>query len=84
MLQQGDTVIFDWGATLDGYHSDITRTVHIGEPSEEYRKVYDIVMQANQATLDAVKPGVPCEELDKVARKVITDAGYGPQFLHRV
>ena len=84
VLQHGDAVIFDWGATLDGYHSDITRTVHIGEPGEEYRKVYDIVMQANQATLDAVTPGVPCEDLDKVARKVITDAGYGPQFLHRV
>ena len=83
-IQTGDTVIFDWGGTLDGYHSDVTRTVYIGEPSEEYRKVYDIVSRANQATLDAVKPGVPCEELDKVARKVITDAGYGPRFLHRV
>jgi Xaa-Pro aminopeptidase len=83
-IETGDTVIFDWGGTLDGYHSDITRTVYVGEPTEEYRKVYEIVSRANQATLDIVKPGVACEELDKVARKVITDAGYGPQFLHRV
>lgn len=84
VIQTGDAVIFDWGGTLDGYQSDITRTVFVGEPTEEFRKVYEIVSRANQATLDAVKPGVPCEELDRVARKVITDAGYGPQFLHRV
>jgi Xaa-Pro aminopeptidase len=84
VIQEGDSVIFDWGGTLDGYHSDITRTVFIGAPSDEQRKVYEIVMRANQATFDAVKPGVPCEDLDKAARKVITDAGYGPAFLHRV
>ena len=84
VLQQGDSVIFDWGGILDGYHSDITRTVFIGAPTDEQRKVYDIVMRANQATFDAVKPGVPCEDLDKAARTVITEAGYGPAFLHRV
>lgn len=83
-IQQGDVVIFDWGGTLEGYKSDITRTVVIGEPTEEFRKVYEIVSRANQATFEAVKPGVPCEVLDQTARKVITDAGYGPQFLHRV
>jgi Xaa-Pro aminopeptidase len=84
VIQQGDVVIFDWGATLEGYNSDITRTVYIGEPTEEFRQVYDIVLKANQATLEAVKPGVACEELDAVARGIITEAGYGPQFLHRV
>jgi Xaa-Pro aminopeptidase len=84
VIQQGDVVIFDWGATLEGYNSDITRTVFIGEPTEEFRKVYEIVLRANQATLDAVKPGVACEELDAVARGIITAAGYGPRFLHRV
>jgi Xaa-Pro aminopeptidase len=84
VIQQGDAVVFDWGGVLDGYHSDVTRTVFIGEPTDEQRKVYDIVRRANQATLDAVKPGVPCEDLDKVARDLITEAGYGPAFLHRV
>lgn len=84
VIQAGDSVIFDWGGPVGGYYSDVTRTVHVGEPDDEFRKVYDIVREANQATLDAVKPGVPCQELDRVARKVITDAGYGDAFLHRV
>ena len=84
VIQQGDSVIFDWGGPVGGYYSDVTRTVHVGEPDEEFRKVYDIVREANQATLDAVKPGVACQELDRVARKVITNAGYGEAFLHRV
>lgn len=84
VIQPGDAVIFDWGGKLDGYNSDVTRTVHVGPPSEEFRKVYQIVRDANQATLDAVKPGVPLQELDRTARKIITDAGYGDAFLHRV
>lgn len=84
VIQHGDVIVFDWGGTLDGYHSDITRTVVIGEPSDEFRTVYDIVRRANQATLEAVKPGTPCERLDEIARTIISDAGYGPQFLHRV
>lgn len=84
VIRQGDAVIFDWGAALEGYNSDVTRTVYVGEPTEEYRKVYEIVSRANQATFAAVKPGVPCQELDRAARKVITDAGYGPHFIHRV
>ncbi len=84
VIQEGDAVTFDWGGPVGGYFSDITRTVHVGEPSEEFRKVYDIVREANQKTLEAVKPGVECQQLDRVARKVITDAGYGEAFLHRV
>jgi Xaa-Pro aminopeptidase len=84
VIEQGDAVIFDWGGTLEGYHSDVTRTVFVGEPTEEFRKVYDIVRRANQATLEAVKPGVACEELDKAARDLITGEGYGEYFLHRV
>jgi D-alanyl-D-alanine dipeptidase len=84
VIQAGDSVVFDWGGPVGGYYSDITRTVHIGEPGEEFRKVYDIVREANQKTLEAVKPGIACQELDRVARKVITDAGYGEAFLHRV
>jgi Xaa-Pro aminopeptidase len=84
VIQEGDSVIFDWGGKLNGYNSDVTRTVHVGPPSEEFRRVYQVVLEANQATFEAVKPGVPLQELDRVARKVITDAGYGEAFLHRV
>jgi Xaa-Pro aminopeptidase len=84
VIQRGDVIVFDWGSTYKGYHSDITRTVVIGEPSEEYRKVYEVVRRANQAALDAAKPGVACEDIDKAARDVITEAGYGDAFIHRV
>jgi Xaa-Pro aminopeptidase len=84
VIQEGDAVIFDWGGTLDGYHSDVTRTVFVGQPTEKFRKVYDIVRRANQATLDAVKPGVACEELDRTARDLITKEGFGENFIHRV
>lgn len=84
VIQRGDVVVFDWGATLNGYNSDVTRTVVVGEPTDEFRKVYEIVLRANQATLEAVKPGVPCGKLDEVARTLITEAGYGPNFIHRV
>jgi len=84
VIQEGDSVIFDWGGKLNGYNSDVTRTVHIGPPSEEFKRVYQTVLEANQATFDAVKPGVPLQELDRAARKLIAAAGYGEAFLHRV
>ncbi len=83
VIQRGDAIVFDWGSTYKGYHSDITRTVFIGEPTEEFRKVYDIVRRANQAAFDAVKPGVECQAVDKAARDVITAEGYGDAFIHR-
>lgn len=84
VIQEGDSVVFDWGGLVNGYHSDVTRTVHISEPGVEYRNVYNIVKQANQAAFDAVKPGVPLQEIDRAARALIIDAGYGAAFLHRV
>lgn len=84
VIEQGDSVIFDWGGRLNGYYSDVTRTVFVGTPTEEYRKVYETVKAANQAAFEAVKPGVSAEDIDKAAREVITKAGYGPAFLHRV
>lgn len=84
MVQQGEPVLFDFGARWNHYTSDITRMVHVGEPSDEYRKVYDIVLQANTAVREQVRPGMACEEVDKIARDVITEAGYGEQFIHRV
>lgn len=84
VIEEGDGMVFDWGGTIDGYYSDVTRSAHIGQPSEEYRKVYAIVDDANQATFDVVKPGVELQELDRAARNLITDAGYGEYFVHRV
>lgn len=84
VIEPGDSVVFDWGGLINGYHSDVTRTVHIGEPDDEYRRVYDLVRQANTAAFEAVKPGVPLQDIDRAARKVISDAGYGDAFLHRV
>lgn len=84
VIGDGDAMVFDWGGKIRGYLSDVTRSAHVGEPEEEYRRVYDIVKCANQAMFETVKPGVPLQELDRAARGLITDAGYGPYFLHRV
>lgn len=83
IIQAGDAVIFDWGGTVDGYFSDVTRSVHVGEPGEEYARCYGVVLAANQAALDAMIPGTPLEQIDKAARDLISEAGYGAAFLHR-
>ncbi|XVU30005.1 M24 family metallopeptidase [Actinoplanes sp. CA-054009] len=84
VIQEGDMVVLDFGGLKDGYGSDTTRTVHVGPPTPLERDVFDIVRTAQQAAFEAVQPGVPCQEIDRVARKVITDAGYGENFIHRV
>jgi Xaa-Pro aminopeptidase len=84
VIQEGDAVVFDFGARWNHYTSDLTRTVHVGEPSDEYRRAYAVVLRANQAAFEAVRPGIPCEAIDKAARDVITDAGYGEYFIHRL
>jgi Xaa-Pro aminopeptidase len=83
-IEQGDMVVLDFGGLKDGYGSDTTRSVHVGEPTDEEREVHEIVRQAQQAGFDAVRPGVACQDIDRAARKVITDAGYGERFIHRV
>lgn len=83
-LKQGDLVLFDLGVVHKGYCSDITRTLALGEPSEEQKEVYDIVYRSEMAALEAVKPGVTAAELDQISRKVIADAGYGDYFTHRL
>jgi Xaa-Pro aminopeptidase len=82
-LAAGDAVVIDIGGRLDGYASDITRMVHVGEPDARYREVHDIVERAVVAALAAARPGATCGDVDAAARGVIADAGYGPQFLHR-
>ncbi|MFJ1758406.1 aminopeptidase P family protein [Kitasatospora sp. NPDC088134] len=85
VIQLGDTVVLDFGGLKDGYGSDTTRTVFVGtEPPAEVLAVHDLVRRAQQAAFDAVAPGVTCQEIDRVARKVITDGGYGEYFVHRV
>jgi D-alanyl-D-alanine dipeptidase len=83
VIEQGDVIVMDFGGTMDGYGSDTTRTVCVGEPSARVREVHDVVRQAQQAGIDAVRPGVACQDIDRAARRVITDAGYGDRFIHR-
>lgn len=84
IIQRGDMVVLDFGGLKYGYGSDTTRTVHVGEPSDEERSVHEIVRRAQQAGFDTVRPGVECQEVDRAARAVITEAGYGQYFIHRV
>ena len=84
VIEEGDMVVLDFGGIKDGYGSDTTRTVHVGEPTDEEREVHEIVRRAQQAGYEAVRPGVACQEIDRAARKVIDDAGYGEYFIHRV
>jgi Xaa-Pro dipeptidase len=82
-LQVGDLLVVDWGATYDGYISDLTRTFAVGEVDDEYKQIHKIVQEANAAGRAATKPGVPCSNVDKAARDVIEKAGYGVYFRHR-
>ncbi len=82
-LSPGDLLVVDWGARVDGYISDLTRTFAIGEVDEEFTKIARIVLQANEAGRAAGKPGVPCAAVDAAARQVIENAGYGAFFTHR-
>lgn len=81
-VEDGDFVLMDYGAVVDGYHSDMTRTVCVGKPDEEMARVYDIVLRAQKAALEAVRAGICGKELDKVARDIITAEGYGECFGH--
>lgn len=80
----GDSVIIDIGAFYKGYASDMTRTVFYGQASEEALSIYNIVKEANQAAINHIKPGRPISDLDKIARDIITKAGYGKYFTHRL
>jgi Xaa-Pro aminopeptidase len=79
-LKEGDVVQIDDGCNVDGYQSDITRTVVFGKPTRRQIDVWNLEHRAQAAAFDAAKPGVPCEAVDAAARKVITDAGFGPDY----
>ena len=86
-IREGTIIMVDDGCTVEGYQSDITRTFVLGKATDKMNTVFDVVKRAQAATLAAAKPGVPLDALDAAARKVITDAGYGPGFRffsHRV
>ncbi|WP_037201194.1 M24 family metallopeptidase [Rhodococcus aetherivorans] len=83
VIEPGDTVVLDFGGLMFGYGSDTTRTVSVGEPTPEVRQVHEIVRRAQQAAVEAVRPGVSCQHIDRVARSVISEAEYGEQFIHR-
>ncbi|MFF0749517.1 M24 family metallopeptidase [Streptomyces sp. NPDC004267] len=82
-IEHGDMVVLDFGGLKHGYGSDTTRTVHVGEPTDEEQRIHDLVREAQQAGFEAVRPGAACQDVDRAARKVITDAGYGEYFIHR-
>ncbi len=81
-LEKGDPITFDFVASIDGYFGDETRTVFLGEPKNELKKIYEVVLEAQVAAVEAVEPGVKTSEVDAVARKIIEDAGYGKYFIH--
>lgn len=84
VIKAGDSVIFDIFAPVNRYWCDMTRTVFFGSVSEKQREVYELVRRANEAAEAKVKPGMLLSELDATARRIISDAGYGPNFTHRL
>jgi Xaa-Pro aminopeptidase len=83
MIDDGDLVVCDFGGRRGGYFSDSTRTFVVGEPTQRQVDVHSVVVAANEAGRAAVAPGVPCDEIDRAARGVIVEAGYGAYFIHR-
>ncbi len=82
VVEQGDLVVIDFGALVDGYHSDMTRTLGVGEPTPTQRRMLDVVLASQAAGVAAVAPGVACSEIDRACRDVIAEAGWGDAFLH--
>jgi Xaa-Pro aminopeptidase len=89
VIRAGEPIVIDIGGTIEGYGSDITRTIWVtgGDPSlgpdETFRGLYDALQDGQEEATAAVRPGVPCERVDAVARGIIDAAGYGPNFFHR-
>jgi Xaa-Pro dipeptidase len=83
-IQKGDLVLFDLGVVVDRYCSDITRTVAYGDINDKQKEIYDTVLKAQLAAIEASKPGVSAAEVDLTARRIIADAGYGEYFPHRL
>lgn len=83
VIEAGQIVLCDFGGTMDGYCSDITRCIHLGEPPAEIADAYAVLHEAQQAAVGAGVLGLPCEEVDRTARRIIAAAGFGDLFVHR-
>jgi Xaa-Pro aminopeptidase len=83
VIEAGEAVVCDFGGTMAGYCSDITRTVFTGPPPEEFRRLYDVLQDAQAAAVEAAVVGTPCEAVDAAARERIAAAGFGDYFIHR-
>jgi len=82
-IREGTSVSFDFGAVVDGYCSDFGRTIFVGGPDAEFRRVYDLVIASQAAGIKAARPGVTASEVDRASRQVIEEGGYGKWFRHR-
>jgi Xaa-Pro aminopeptidase len=83
MIEPGDAIVVDFGGWMDGYASDTTRMFMVGEPPDGFAEAYAVLDTAQRAAVEAVKPGVSAESIDRVARGIIVGAGYGDLFIHR-
>ena len=83
VIEMGKCLLIDFGGTYKNYNTDMTRTYHFGEPSDKFKEVYHIVLEANLAGEEAAKAGNALQDVDRAARAVITKAGYGDYFIHR-
>jgi Xaa-Pro aminopeptidase len=81
-IKNGDMVKIDFGAVYKGYHSDMTRTIFIGKATDKFKKIYNIVHKAQSEAIKALRVKAKCSDIDKIARNIITDAGYGDNFGH--
>lgn len=79
-LSEGDIILNDGGCSVERYRSDVTRTIVFGKPTDKQKRVFDLVLKAQRAAMKAVRPGVTCESIDRAARKVIEDGGFGPGY----
>jgi Xaa-Pro aminopeptidase len=86
LIEEGDAVWIELGqgGNWNGYIADMTRVYHVGEPSQEFRDVYEVVKRAQRAARESVRPGVACQDVDRTARRIISEAGFGKYFTHRV
>jgi Xaa-Pro aminopeptidase len=83
VIEHGDVVVCDFGGSMDNYCSDITRLFVVGEPSQEVRDTYEVLVDAQEQAVRSATVGTPCEVVDATARRIIADAGFGDRFIHR-
>ena len=83
IIAPGDGIVLDFGGSMHGYASDTSRTFHVGEPGSEFADAFSVLRRAQEAAVEAVRPGRAAQDIDRRAREIITEAGYGEFFIHR-